>query len=273
VSDEFAYVGQERDPDSANQDFGGEGSSCPDGRSSNGSAWELSESGILAGWPADRYNKQFRSGISTRGQRRAGVPLEHARTASFAAEMVARGSLGRVKLGQAPRVGPAPAASRFERTPDSAHRRNVVAPACALVTRRRLDCGAAWKPTGMSLVPAVGGPPEVSGKLEYEPLAVWSRDGDHLYVIRSSETGREDRPDWHGARELSAAHASFPWPFVHQWSAAYTGHVPLLRGRALSQPSTRHRRHMDHGRIRRHSLCGADVWPGPEPRAPGDKPD
>jgi hypothetical protein len=51
-----------------------------------------------------------------------------------------------------------------------------------------IACGKA--PMGLELVPANGGPPHPLG-MQYEPVAVWSRDGNRLYVIRASEGRRE----------------------------------------------------------------------------------
>jgi eukaryotic-like serine/threonine-protein kinase len=51
-----------------------------------------------------------------------------------------------------------------------------------------IACGR--EPMGLELVPANGGPARPLG-MQYEPVAVWSRDSNRLYVIRALEGRRE----------------------------------------------------------------------------------
>jgi hypothetical protein len=87
-------------------------------------------------------------------------------------------------------------------------------------------------PTGMSLIPSGGGPPKhvASG---YEPHVVWSRDGEHLYLIRRSGDQRE-------VGKLSWRTGTFqplnrlPQDFVLSGSGTHAGRMSLsYDGRAL----------------------------------------
>jgi hypothetical protein len=84
----------------------------------------------------------------------------------------------------------------------------------------------------MSLVPAAGGPPKSVG-IGYEPYAIWSRDSDHLYVIRSSADRREvGRLAWRTGTFQPLI--QLPPGFVISGSAAYTGRMSLsFDGRTL----------------------------------------
>jgi eukaryotic-like serine/threonine-protein kinase len=53
-----------------------------------------------------------------------------------------------------------------------------------------IACGRGSGPSGLELVPAAGGEPTRLGD-QYEKVAVWSRDSDHLYVIRDTGPRRE----------------------------------------------------------------------------------
>lgn len=53
-----------------------------------------------------------------------------------------------------------------------------------------IACGRGEGPSGLELVPAAGGQPTRLGD-QYEKVAVWSRDSEHLYVIRDTDAKRE----------------------------------------------------------------------------------
>jgi Tol biopolymer transport system component len=53
-----------------------------------------------------------------------------------------------------------------------------------------IACGRGQGSSGLELVPAAGGEPTRLGD-QYEQVAVWSRDSDHLYVIRDTDSRRE----------------------------------------------------------------------------------
>ena len=53
-----------------------------------------------------------------------------------------------------------------------------------------IACGSQSGPSGLELVPGDGGQPTRLGD-QYEKVAVWSRDSDHLYVIRDTNARRE----------------------------------------------------------------------------------
>ena len=85
---------------------------------------------------------------------------------------------------------------------------------------------------GLDLVPANGGPPRFLGA-QYEPVAVWSRDGSRLYVIRAAEGRRElGELTWQSGafRPLSSIPADFQIDNGMSWA----GRVSLSHdGRSL----------------------------------------
>jgi Tol biopolymer transport system component len=86
-----------------------------------------------------------------------------------------------------------------------------------------IACGR--DPRGLDLVPADGGSPRSLGA-QYEPVAVWSRDSNHLYVIRAADGRRE-------LGELTWRTGSFrriaviPPDFIIQNPMSWTGRLSL----------------------------------------------
>jgi serine/threonine protein kinase/WD40 repeat protein len=88
-----------------------------------------------------------------------------------------------------------------------------------------IACGRGQGPSGLELVPAAGGEPKPLGD-QFEKVAVWSRDSDHLYVIRTTGAVRE-------LGELSWRSGQFrriveiPTDFVIGITMSWTGRLSL----------------------------------------------
>ena len=84
----------------------------------------------------------------------------------------------------------------------------------------------------MALVPAEGGPPKLLGG-PYEAHAVWSRDSEHLYLIRDSG-GRREVGQLNWRTGLFQPLNVLPPDFVITQASQYAGRISLsYDGRAL----------------------------------------
>jgi Tol biopolymer transport system component len=88
-----------------------------------------------------------------------------------------------------------------------------------------IACGRADGPSGLELVPAAGGEPTRLGD-QYEKVAVWSRDSEHLYVIRDTDAKRElGELTWRSGHFRPIV--DIPTDFVIGLTMSWTGRLSL----------------------------------------------